>query len=461
MTPMIEINPADLAVLSPWAVQLAQTFVALAGDIALLVDARGVITQVALGASVLLTPTAGAWVGRPWVDTVSTETRPKIERLLADVAQDGRARSRQVNHPSAGAPDIPVAYSAVRLGEGGPVLVLGREMGEATQLQRRVTEIQQEMERGYWRSRESGTQQARLIYAATDCVLRIDDAGTVRDANAPAGVLFGRPAAALAGVALRSLFDVSSHAALDTVLASTPPQAVEMHARPLGSKVLARASLVSWPGAVDRLLRVRVLDSDPALRHRAYTELVDRSAEAVFIADGEGRVLAANPAMLQLSGAAVEAELLGREAAQWLRCEDLGALLPHLMRCGVVSRVHASLLAFDGRAIDVVLSAALIGDGDKTVAGVTLHRLGPACAADRLALPEWHAARARPAHGLGPRRLPELINEARSLAEQHLIRAALERSGGNLELAAELLGIRQSDLTRRSRRSADAGATRH
>lgn len=461
MTPLTEVDPSDLAALSPWAVQLAQTFVALAGDIALLVDARGVITQVALGASVLLAGTARQWVGRAWIDTVSGETRPKIERLLADVAHDGRARTRQVNHPSAGAPDVPVAYSAVRLGEGGPVLVLGREMAEASQLQRRFTQIQQEMERGYWRSRESASQQARLIHAATDCVVRVDDAGMVRDANAAAGALFGRPAAALGGVALRSLFDPLSHASLEALLASTPAEANEVPARPLGSATLARVGLVPWPGGIDRLLRVRVLDADPACRHRAYTRLVDRFAEAVFITDGEGRMLAANPALLHLSGAAVEAELLGLDVEEWLHCEGGGTLPGRLQEHGLISRGHASLRAFDGRPLDVVYSASLMGEGVDTFFGITLHPLGPAAAADRLALPEWHAAMDRLAHGLGQRRLPELLDEARTLAEQHLIRAALDRSGGNHELAAELLGIRQSDLARRSRRGVEPGATRH
>lgn len=461
MTPLTDVNPSDLAVLSPWAVQLAQTFVALAGDIALLVDARGVVTQVALGASVLLASTAPGWVGRAWIDTVSGETRPKIERLLAEVAHDGRARTRQVNHPSAGSPDIPVAYSAVRLGEGGPVLVMGREMVEAAQLQRRFTEIQREMERGYWRSREAATQQARLIYAATDCVLRIDDAGMVRDANAAAGALFCRPAAALVGVALRSLFDPASHGALDAVLASTSAEPLDVHARPLGSTTLARISRMPWPGGIDRLLRVRVLDSDLARRHRAYAQLVDRYGEAVFISDAGGRLLAANPALLHLSGAAGESELLGRQVEEWLRCEGVASLPQRLHDTGLISQAHASLNSLDGRAIDVVYSAALMGEGSESFVGVTLHRLGPAAAADRLALPEWHAAMDRLARGLGQRRLPELLDEARTLAEQYLIRAALERSGGNSELAAELLGIRPSDLARRARRGEDARATRH
>ena len=109
--------PSDLEALSPWVNELAQTFVSLSSDIALVLDAGGVITNVAQSVGDPMAPGAAQWVGRSWADTVTTETRRKIELLLGDVASTGLARRREVNHPGGGGgSDIPVAYTAIRLG---------------------------------------------------------------------------------------------------------------------------------------------------------------------------------------------------------------------------------------------------------------------------------------------------------------------------------------------------------
>ena len=76
-------------------------------------------------------------MGRHWVDTVTGETRRKIELLLNEARAGGFSRSREVNHPSPSGPDIPVAYAAVQLGEGGPVLAVGRDLRAVAAIQQR------------------------------------------------------------------------------------------------------------------------------------------------------------------------------------------------------------------------------------------------------------------------------------------------------------------------------------
>ena len=76
--------------LSALAPAIAQTFVSLASDIALVIDTHGVIRSVALNADAPTPPNANSWVGQRWVDTVTSTTRPKIEKLLQspEVARD-------------------------------------------------------------------------------------------------------------------------------------------------------------------------------------------------------------------------------------------------------------------------------------------------------------------------------------------------------------------------------------
>lgn len=55
---------------------------AVSGDIALVMDSVGVIRDVALGAAEGQFDSASQWVGRPWIDTVTSDTRAKIDTLM-------------------------------------------------------------------------------------------------------------------------------------------------------------------------------------------------------------------------------------------------------------------------------------------------------------------------------------------------------------------------------------------
>ena len=87
----------DLVELTP---ELAETLVSVAGDIVLVIDHEGVIRQVAFSGSKSPVGSADDWVGQHWSQTVTSDTREKVELLLNEVATTGLSRARQVNHPS-------------------------------------------------------------------------------------------------------------------------------------------------------------------------------------------------------------------------------------------------------------------------------------------------------------------------------------------------------------------------
>ncbi|MEN9314258.1 MAG: transcriptional regulator PpsR [Pseudomonadota bacterium] len=141
-------TPADLGLLAPWAPELAETFVALSCDLALLLDDEGVILKIAQHAARPVAPEA--WIGQNWGATVAPDSRPKSERMLADVAKFGAAGRRELNHPGAVGGEAALAYAAVRLGEQGPILVIGHDLREAMAMQQRFVIAQQALERSYW-----------------------------------------------------------------------------------------------------------------------------------------------------------------------------------------------------------------------------------------------------------------------------------------------------------------------
>jgi PAS fold len=151
-------QPADLQVLAAWAPELADTFVALACDIALVIDADGRIVKLAQHDAHPIAPTS--WIGSAWVQTVSPDSRPKIEQMLADVAATGQARRREINHPDALGGPAPVAYSAARLGDSGPMLAVGHDLRAQAALQQRFVAAQEALERSYWNAQQRAPKRS-------------------------------------------------------------------------------------------------------------------------------------------------------------------------------------------------------------------------------------------------------------------------------------------------------------
>ena len=170
----------------------AAELLAATADITLVLDHEGVIRDVAAGSPELAAEIDGRWVGQPWVSTVTVESRPKIESLLQDAAEGHPTRWRQVNHISDRSADLPVVYSAVKVGKKGRIVAVGRDLRAISVLQQRLVDAQQSVDREYARLRNAETRNRLLFQLASEAVL-ILDAATLRvvEANPAAMQLLG------------------------------------------------------------------------------------------------------------------------------------------------------------------------------------------------------------------------------------------------------------------------------
>lgn len=155
---------------SELAANLARTL----ADIALVVDAGGEILEVAIGNESLAEEVNGDWVGRPWSETVTVDSRPRLQSLLRELETGHGTEWRQVVHRTAMGRDIPVQYRAVRLADAGQVLLIGRELRAVESLQRQLVDAQQALERDYWRYRRMETRYRLLFQSVSDAVIVVD-----------------------------------------------------------------------------------------------------------------------------------------------------------------------------------------------------------------------------------------------------------------------------------------------
>ncbi|KQW40316.1 transcriptional regulator PpsR [Rhizobacter sp. Root404] len=466
----------DLAALSPWAPELAKTFVSLASDIALVIDSDGVIRNVAQGGADPIAPGAAQWVGRAWIDTVSGETRPKIENLLKEVAATGIARRREVNHPLGTNESIPVAYTAIRLGVDGPVLAAGRDLRAIAAIQKRFVESQQEMERGYWQARQAEARYQLLFQVATDAVLVVDaDTLQIIEANQAAAAMWNLPAEQLKARPIGSGFEHHSRGAINELLgnARATGKSGEIRARLLGTQT--GTSVVATPFRADDamrlLVRLRALDAAPAAGalNQSIARLVDAASDGVVVTDSSGRIQVANPAFLELVGLATESDAKGHPLMNWLSLADspLAALVAKVRRDGIARHVESWVRRSGAAAAQIEIAAALLTEGDQECIGFTVRRV--ARASQRPAFDDTQrdglaaalqAGIETLAAGLGERALADIVRDATLLAEDHFTMLALQRTGDDLPAAAAILGVSADSLARRLQRraSSDTGA---
>lgn len=431
----------------------------LASDIALVIDDSGVITSVAQSSGAPISPAAERWVGRPWVETVTGETRRKIELMLDDVSAHGVARRREVNHGDGGAGGgIPVAYTAVRLGKDGPVIAVGRDLRTVAAIQQRFHDTQRELERSYWHTRQTEARHDLLVQVATDAVLVVDAQTlqiTAADNAAAALLAEGQP---LRGMPALHAFDPASRGGVRELLAQARASGrpAEIHARLTGDShaMVVSATPFRAAGGMRLLLRVRPLGagagSSGGQTRRALAWRADRLRDAVVVTDSSGRILGANPPFLILVQANAESELRGHPIGDWLGrgAADVPALIQGVQEDGLAMLAGAAL--HSGTATTTVdVSAALLADGDQACIGFTM-RHTPLADATAAATPDAALALARAvaalAAAVGQVPLAELLHQGQKLVLRHLAQAALQRCGGDATAAAAMLDATPREL---------------
>ena len=165
-----------------------------AGDFLLAIDASGRICDVSAGASDY--PMIHGWIGQKWIDTVTIESRIKIEQLLKDQNPGGR-EWRQVNHPDDDN-EFPVRYKLITFANGRWRIAVGKDLRPLSQLQQRLLKTQQSMERDYLNLRQAETRYRILFDNISYPVLIVqNDNRHIEQANQAAHALFGAAGGAL------------------------------------------------------------------------------------------------------------------------------------------------------------------------------------------------------------------------------------------------------------------------
>lgn len=365
----------DLSALSGLAPELAEMLASAACDIVLVLDEAGIVRNVALGGGEPVAATAQGWLGRRWTETVTDDTRGKAEEFLADIARDGISRPRQFNHESLAGTPIPISYSAIRLGERGPTLAIGRDLRAVSSMQQRLVQAQADMERDYWQRRQAETRYRLLFHVAAEPVLIVDAASfSILDANRAAGALLARTADSLRGSSLLEAVEASARTRTEHVLDTARGSGRVTEGTTVLSLGRGGAALTVTPFQSDTtvvlLVRLRPADDADAneapAAHAAFAGLVQGTPDAVVITRTDGTVVLANRAFRRLLDFGEGGLPAALQLGDCLGDADspFDTILDTVRSVGFIRQLRTSLRGPRLRVQDVELSATLILDQD-------------------------------------------------------------------------------------------------
>jgi transcriptional regulator PpsR len=445
--------------------ETASKLITMASDIALVVsnDRQGIILDVSFGSEALSTAMADNWIGKPWVDTVSVESRPKIELLLRDSSAKGIPRWRMINHASSSGPDLPVMYAAAQMNADGRVVAFGRSMQSMANLQQQLVSAQQSMEREYLKLRQAEARHRLLFQVASEAVL-IVDAGNrkVLEANPAAGRMLGEGTRRLVGHLFPDGFDEPSTQALQTllgaVLATGRTNDVTVTSADGAREFRAAASLFREERSSFFLIRLTPLNADHAsatpTRDSKVLEIVASAPEGFVVTSLDGRILFANRAFLDLVQLATEEQSRNEPIERWLGRPgvDFNLLTAQLREHGALRLFATQLRGEYGSSSDVEICAVSVVNGEEPCFGFTIRDVGQRVIFDRQISRDKPRSVEQLTELVGRVPLKDLVRESTDMIEKLCIEAALEITGDNRASAAEILGLSRQSLYAKLRR---------
>lgn len=412
------------------------------GDVVLLLDGDGRIRDV--GGSPSSVRSLEGQIGQSWIDTVTIESRPKIEEMLAS---PGGSRWRQVNQMAAGE-EFPVRYLLFPAATAGQLVAVGRDDRVSTALQQRLIQVQQSLERDYLALRQAESRYRLLFEVTTEPMVIIDgNARRIREINPAAKAMFdlrGDPV----GQALVAQFaegDRESVIAFLGAAAAGADIAPRDSALRDGTAVSLSARPFRQSGATYLLLRFT--SEGPADSSPDIADVIERMPDSFVLTDIRLGIVTANTAFVELVRAASPDQLRGRPLSDFLGRPgiDLDLMLAQLNEQAVVRNVITIVRDLGGGREEVEVSAVHSPEHgghygfSLRVVARRVRDLPPASQGMPRSVEQL-------AELIGRMPLKDIVRESTDLIERQCIEAALSYTSNNRASAAEILGLSRQSL---------------
>ena len=444
--------------------------IAAAADVSLVVDANGVICDMAFGSDTLKNLGYDRWIGQPWIQTVTKESRPKIEALLRDADSQAMPRWRQVNHPSDSGADLPLSYCAVKV-EDDPssagsarAVVYGRDLRVMAAMQQSLIDAQQASLHEHWRLRDAQSRYRHVFEGSREGMLIIDSVTQkVIEANPAAHSMLADVARKLVGASFPLGLDEPGTEAVQGMLGSLRATGeaddVRVHLAGGGADLWVSGSMLRQENGAVLVLRLSRVAMDGAVlsqpsAHSLLIKLMQTAPDAIVVTELDGALVSANDSFVQLVQLVSEEQVRGESLGRWLGRTgvELNVLITTLRQRGSVRLFPTTLRGDHGMLSDVEISAAMVADGEQSCLGFIIRDVSRRLNNDARAAKELPRSVGQLSELVGRVPMKDIVGETTDLIEQLCIEAALELTRDNRAAAAEMLGLSRQSLYVKLRR---------
>ena len=174
----------------------------------MVLDRQSTVLEVTIFGKDLQRLDGSGFKGRSINDFISHDSKDKFALMLAAVGKSDAPMWRHVNFSPMAGQELPLQVSLVPQDKDNTVLLFGRDLSGLSQMQSRLVEAHQSMERDFLRLRHMEARYRLLFESVADPMLVVDVAQRrVMEANSAAQLVFKDLSRKLPGSDIAQLFD--------------------------------------------------------------------------------------------------------------------------------------------------------------------------------------------------------------------------------------------------------------
>ena len=434
----------------------------LVSDVTLVISPQGVIEDVSTGQDTMASLGCQSWLGRRWIDTVTIESKKKIEDLLVVQPENQNLLWRHVNHPMPSGGEAAIQYITVAL-KGNRLLAVGRNLERLAELQRRLVETQQSMERDFLRLRHIEARYRVLFETSPEAVLMVD-ANSYRliEVNAGAQALFKDAGKRLVGRDFRECVATESQGEVQSLLRTALATGrIEMCSATLSGSPIpltVSATVFRQEGGAQFLVRLTMREPSTASHltldaSLGLSEAMEHFPDGWLLTDTAGTVKSVNEEGMALLGLTAASQVVGQSLEGWLirGAVDWGVLNKSLKQQKPVRNFATEVRTLSGMTLPVEISGVYLAKPEPLFVMFVrdLNRRSQSSTFPSQTVPNPFADLSQM---VGRRPIKDIVGDTVDTIERMCIEAALELTHNNRASAAEMLGLSRQSLYVKLRR---------
>lgn len=435
-----------------------QSLLSALSDVIFMTDASGHIHDIHVSGKELQRLNLTEWKGKNISDVSTLDSLEKIRQLLAEPKPEAPTPWRHINLLGPGEVDVPLQVMAVLMPSGKHTGLFGRDLSGVSQMQKRLVDAHQSMERDYLRLRHMEARYRLLFESVADPMLVVDVAQRrVMEANHAAQSLLKEVVKRLPGTDIALCFETASRDSLDALLRSSQASGRMETARVRTLKAdedcQLHASVFVQEGGPQFLLRLQPMGSAHGATAGVHAEsdwfsnALENAPIGFIVTDRSGLIKAGNAEICAMLGLSASSQLVDKNLEDYLArgSVDLGVLLNNLRQSRILRGFATELRSVAGVQLAVDMAAVTLV-ADELTYGFFIRDIRLGGGREKSATSGMADSVEQLSQLVGRMPMKDIVGETSTMIERMCIQAALELTHNNRASAAEMLGLSRQSL---------------